>query len=76
MWVYKILMSISNWTIRGLENLDKRANVRDFIYLYSFVMIAVQETKLISPSFHLLRSIWRARINEWVVLDSIGASRG
>ena len=39
-------------------------------------MVALQEIKLSSPSFHLLRSLREARINEWVILNSIGASGG
>jgi len=53
-WVYKILMIILNWNIRGLGDLDNRAKVRDFIYLYDFDVISLQEIKLFSPTFHIL----------------------
>ena len=39
-------------------------------------MVALQETKLFSPTFHLFHSIGGVRITEWVVLDSIDASGG
>jgi len=69
-------MIILKWNIRVLGDLDKRAKVRDFIHLYGFDVISLQETKLLSPTFHLFCSIGGVQINEWVVLDSIGASRG
>jgi len=50
-------MIILDWNIRGLGDFDKRAKVPDFIYLFGFSIVALQETKLESPSFHLIRSI-------------------
>ena len=41
----------------ALGDLVKRATVRDFIFLYGFDVIALQETKLLSPNLHLLRSL-------------------
>ena len=62
--------------IRGLVDLDKRVNVQDFIYLFGFYIVALQETKLCSPTFHFLRFTGGGWINEWVLFNSIGASGG
>ena len=35
------VMIILNWNIRGLGDLDKKAKVQDFIYLYGFDVIAL-----------------------------------
>ena len=69
-------MIVLNWNIRGLGDLDKRANVRDFIYLFGFDVVALQETKLCCPSYHLLRIIGGTQVNDWMILSSIGASGG
>ena len=69
-------MIILSWIIRGLGSLDKRAKVQDFLHLFGIDLVALQESKLCSPSLHLLRSIGKNQINEWVVLDSIDASGG
>jgi len=39
-------MIVLNWNIRGVGDLDKRAKVRDFIYLFGFDLVALQETNL------------------------------
>ena len=67
-------MIILDWNIRGLGDFDKKAKVLDFIYLFGFSIVALQETKLESPSFHLIRSIGGTWIQEWTVLDPIYAS--
>jgi len=41
-------MIILKWNIRGLEDLDKRAKVHDFIYLFGFIMVVLK-----NPSFAL-----------------------
>jgi len=69
-------MIILNWNTRGLRDLDKRANVRDFIYLFGFDLVVLQETKFCSPTFFTLYSNGGSRINEWVILNPIGASGG
>jgi len=46
-------MIILNWNIRGLGDRDKQGKLKDFIYLYGFDVVALQETKFCSPSFHL-----------------------
>jgi len=69
-------MIILNWNIKGLGDLDKKAKVRDFLQLFGIDMVALQESKLCSPSFNVLRSIGCSRINEWAVLDSLDASGG
>ena len=54
----------------------REQKVRDFIYLFDFDVVPLQETKLCSLTFHLLRSVGGAQINECVVLDSISALGG
>ena len=65
-------MIILNWNIRDLGDVEKRAEVRNFLYLFGIDVVALQESKLFYPKFHLLQSIGKTWINEWVVLDSIG----
>jgi len=67
-------MIILDWNIRGLGYLDKGAKLRDFIYLFGFDVVALQESKFCSPTSYLLRSIWGHLY--LVVLDSFGASEG
>jgi len=34
-------MIILNWNIKGLGDIDKRAKMRDFIYLFGFDVVAL-----------------------------------
>jgi len=47
-----------------------------FHIFFGFDAVDLQESKLCSPTPHLLRYIGGTRINAWVVLDSYGASEG
>ena len=59
-------MIILNWNIKGLGDLNKRAMVRDFLYLFGIDVVAFQESIFCFPSFHLLRSIGGPKsMNEW-----------
>ena len=69
-------MIILAWNIRGLGSCRKRREVRNVVRRFKGDFLILCETKLVSPSPALLRSIGGGRLNRWEILPSQCASRG
>ena len=61
---------------KGSGDIDKRAKVRDFLHLFGIDVVAMQESKLCSPMFAVLRSIRGLKLmngRSLIPLISLGA---
>ena len=69
-------VKILSWNVRGLNDRDKRLQVRSFIKQWGADIICLQETKIELVSRRLVRSLWGIHHVDWMFLGSIGASGG
>ncbi len=65
-----------SWNMRGLNGRDQRAVVRKFIRHCRCGVICLQETKLVSTSLPIFRSICGYHIREFRSLDAVGSRGG
>jgi exonuclease III len=69
-------LKILSWNVRGLNDRDKRNQVRYFLKLWGADVICLQETKLDLITRGIVRSLWGIHHVDWVYLGSDGASGG
>jgi exonuclease III len=69
-------LKILSWNVRGLNDRDKRHQVRYLIKLWGPDVICLQETKMDIITRGMARSLWGIHHLDWVYLGSEGASGG
>ena len=66
-------LKIISWNVRGMNEKDKRLQIRNLIRIWQANVIWLQE-ELITRGF--IKSLWGCLHVNWVYLSSIGASGG
>ena len=69
-------VKILSWNVLGLNDRDKRLQVRSLIKHWGADVICLQETKIELVSRRLGRSLWGIHHVDWIFLGSIGAAGG
>lgn len=69
-------LKIVSWNVRGLNERDKRLQIRNFFRIWQVDIICLQETKMELIINGFIRSLWGCHYVDWVYLSSMGASGG
>ena len=69
-------LKIISWNVRGLNEKDKRLQIRHLIRIWRVDVICLQETKMELITRGFIKSIWGCQHVDWVYLSLIGASGG
>ena len=69
-------VKILSWNVRGLNDRDKRLQVRSLIKQWGADIICLQETRLELVTRRIVRSLWGIHHVDWMFLGSVGASGG
>ena len=69
-------LKIISWNVRGLNEKDKRLQIRNPIRIWRADVICLQETKMKLITRGFIKSIWGCHHVDWVYLSSIGTSSG
>ena len=67
---------ILSWNVKGLNERDKRLQVRNLLKFWGANVVCLQETKLYLITRAIVRSLWCIHHIDWLYLGSIGASGG
>jgi endonuclease/exonuclease/phosphatase family metal-dependent hydrolase len=67
---------ILSWNVKGLNERDKRLQVRNLLKFWGADVVCLQETKLYLITRAIVRSLWGIHHIDWLYLGSIGASGG
>ena len=65
-----------SWNVRGLNEVDKRLQIRNLLRSWKADIVCLQETKLEWISRGTVRSIWSCSYVDWLYLGSDGAFGG
>jgi hypothetical protein len=69
-------LKIVSWNVRGLNDRDKRLQVRHLLKMWNADIVCLQETKLDFIDRGIIRSLWGIQHVDWLYLGSEGASGG
>jgi exonuclease III len=69
-------LKIVTWNVRGLNDREKRLQIKNLIKMWKADVICLQETKLELVSRSLVKSLWGCHYVDWAVIGSVGASGG
>ena len=69
-------LKIVSWNVRGLNEHDKRLQVRNLIRKWKADIVCLQETKLELINRGVIFSLWGGHHVDWLYLGSMGASGG
>ena len=69
-------LKLLSWNVRGLNEVDKRLQIRNLLRSLKFDIVRLQETKLEWITRGIVRSIWSCPYVDWLYLGSDGASGG
>jgi hypothetical protein len=69
-------LKICSWNVRGLNDNNKRLQVRYLLKSWKADIVCLQETKLDLIDRKIVRSLWGIPHVDWVYLGSVGASGG
>ena len=69
-------LKLISWNVRGLNEVDKRIQIRNLLRSWKADIVCLQETKLEWISRGTVRSIWSCPYVDWLYLGSDGASGG
>ena len=69
-------MKILFWNVRGVNNLEKRKIIKQFIRDQKANLVCLQETKVQDISLRLARSLVVGRFSDWGFVDAIGTVGG
>ena len=69
-------MKIMTWNVRGSGSYRKRRSIREVICKKDLDLVVLQEVKKENVNIRFVGSVWRSRFKEWILLPSIGRSRG
>ena len=70
------IIKLQSWNVRGLNDRDKRHQVRYLLKLWGADVICLQETKLDLITRGIVQSLWGIHHVDWVYLGFEGASGG
>ena len=69
-------LKLISWNVRGLNEVDKRLQIRNLLSSWKADIVCLQETKLEWITRGIVRSIWSCPYVDWLYLGSDGASGG
>ena len=69
-------LRLLSWNVRGLNNPRKREVCRNLLKECRCDIVCLQETKLSSVNFAVLRSLSGSPFKDWAVLDAVQSSGG
>jgi exonuclease III len=69
-------LKLISWNVQGLNNKDKRAQIKNALKLWNGEIICFQETKMEHIGRAVIRSFWANRFADWAYQESEGASGG
>ena len=64
-------LKIISWNVRGLNNPQKRDNVKNLLKEWKCDVVCFQETKLDRANSFVVKSLWGSPFFDWVALDVI-----
>ncbi|KAG2682772.1 hypothetical protein I3760_11G205400 [Carya illinoinensis] len=67
---------IVSWNVRGLNEVNRRSQIRHLLREWNADIVCLQETKLKLINRKMVRSIWSWLYVDWVYLAAQGASSG
>lgn len=67
---------IMSWNVRGLNEINKRLQIRNVLREWKADIVCLQETKLKMIKRRIIRSLWSGILVDWVFLTSNGAAGG
>lgn len=73
---FLIKPKIVSWNIRGLNETNKRSQIKNLLQEWKPDIVCFQETKLKFISRRLIQSLWSCPYVYWIYLALYGASRG
>ena len=69
-------VKILSWNVRGVNDLEKRKVIKNFIKSQRVNLVCLQETKIQGMNKALVHSIGMGRFLDWKALDAVGSARG
>jgi exonuclease III len=69
-------LKIITWNVRGLNDPEKRLQIKNLIKSWRADVICLQETKLEVMSRSVVKSLWGCHYVDWAYLGSVGAAGG
>ena len=69
-------LKLLSWNVRGLNEVDKRLQIRNLLRSWMADIVCLQETKLEWITRGIVRSLWSCPYVDWLYLGSDGASGG
>ena len=69
-------IKIISWKVRGVNDLDKRKVIKNFLGRFRADLVCLQETKVQEMNLALVRSLGVGRRLNWEVLDADGSAGG
>ena len=69
-------LKLISWNVKGLNEVDKRLQIRNLLLSWKADIVCLQETKLEWITRGIVRSIWSCPYVDWLYLGSDGASGG
>ena len=65
-----------SWNARGVNNLEKRKVIKQFIRDQRVNMVCLQETKVQKKTLRMASSLRDGRFSDWGTTDATGTARG
>ena len=69
-------IKILSWNVRGVNNLEKRKVIKQFIRDQRVDLVCLQETKVQNMNLRMARSLGARRFSDWVSVDASGSAGG
>ena len=69
-------LKILSWNVRGVNDLDKRKVIRNFIRTHRVDLVCLQETKVQEMNNEMVRSLGVGRFLNWTALNAEGSAGG
>ena len=69
-------LKIMTWNVRGVNDLDRRKIIRNFIWYQRVDLVCLQETKIQEMNAVVARSLGVGRLTDWRALNAEGSAGG
>ena len=69
-------LKILSWNVRGVNDLEKRKVIKNFIRIHRVDMICLQETKVQEMNIEMVHSLGVGRFLNWTALNAEGSAGG